>query len=154
MGPLIKNNYLIIEEYKIKYFHYQTGNKRENSKQRASVAIGTESQIAFVLRNNKYVPICGHYFWNGNAGANLFCQELGGTGGSIIGGTYGAGKVPLPEDGLQVGKCESGDSWLQCTGGCNSLDIGGQCQYGGNCKAGANAGVKIRCNGKITTFRA
>jgi hypothetical protein len=80
---------------------------------------------------------------------------LGGTGGSIIGRTYGSSNVTLPSDGLQVGECESGDSWLQCTGGCNSLDIGGQCtQYSGNCKAGANAGVKIRCTGKKITFKA
>ena len=73
---------------------------------------------------------------------------MGGTDGSIISGNY---EVELPEDGLQVGECERGDSWLGCTGGCNSLDIGGQCQYGGNCKSGANAGVKIRCTGKKIT---
>ena len=77
---------------------------------------------------------------------------MGGTDGSIISGNY---EVALPEDGLQVGECESGDSWLQCTGGCNSLNIGGQCdQYAGYCQKGKNAGVKIQCTGAKNVFKA
>ena len=77
---------------------------------------------------------------------------MGGTDGSIVSGNY---EVALPEDGLQVGECESGDSWLQCTGGCNSLNIGGQCdQYAGYCQKGKNAGVKIQCTGAKNVFKA
>ena len=99
-----------------------------------------------------WVPICGHYFWNNDIGARLFCQELGGTGGNVIGNHQYANTSPkLPSDGLQVGNCKSGDSWLKCTGGCNSKNIGGQCSGGGNCRAGTNGGVEIQCTGEKMT---
>ena len=75
------------------------------------------------------------------------------TGGSVIGNHQFANTSPnLPSDGLQVGNCKSGDSWLKCTGGCNSLNIGGQCSSGGNCRAGTKGGVEIRCTGEKITF--
>ena len=42
-----------------------------------------ENQIAEVYIENKWVPICGHWFWNNNIGATLFCQEMGFESGYI-----------------------------------------------------------------------
>ena len=37
-----------------------------------------------ILVDNGWHPICGHYFWNNNFGARLFCQELGFNDGKIV----------------------------------------------------------------------
>ena len=42
-----------------------------------------ENQIAEVYFENQWTPICGHWFWNNNIGATLFCQELGFNSGVI-----------------------------------------------------------------------
>ena len=42
-----------------------------------------ENQVAEVYFNNQWTPICGHWFWNNNIGATLFCQELGYNSGVI-----------------------------------------------------------------------
>merc|ERR1711971_132686 len=105
-------------------------------------------KMPYVWRSGKWVPICGHYFWDNHNGAKLFCEELGFPEGRLIGGTYGAGSVTLPEDALKIGKCNSGDSWLGCTGECNDLEIGGYCRpLGQVCTAGSKFGVQIRCTG-------
>ena len=55
---------------------------------------------------------------------------------------------PLASDAIRVGKCNSNDEWLKCTGGCNDLKIGGAChpvQFA-KCAAGQMASVEIKCN--------
>ena len=77
--------------------------------------------------NGRWRPICGHYFWNNNNGADLFCQQLNQ---GYLSGTINKGTVSeyiLDTDALKIGQCNKGDSWLRCTGGCNSLQVGGQC---------------------------
>ena len=56
-------------------------------------------------------------------------------------------RLILPSDGLQVGGCNEGDKWLQCSNQkCNQLIIGGQCQYSpGMCTMGESAAVSIEC---------
>ena len=78
------------------------------------------NQMPEVYFDGKWVPICGHWFWNNNIGANLFCQEFG-----FESGTLKNTHLTLPNDGLIIGKCEQRDAWLQCSGNCNNLQIGG-----------------------------
>ena len=47
-----------------------------------SVRLG-DMDIAEVFFNHQWVPICGHWFWDNDEGANLFCQELGFEAGNI-----------------------------------------------------------------------
>ena len=97
------------------------------------------------------MPICGHWFWEGNVGADLFCQQLGFGSGEI----KGRGSLSLPKDGLRVGQCNLGDSWLQCSHNvCNQLEIGGNCNDGGSCAKGLNAAISIDCKGKNQPFKA
>ena len=81
-----------------------------------------------VFYNNRWTPICGHYFWNNNIGADLFCQQFnqGYLSGTINKGTVS--EYTLNTDALKIGQCNKGDSWLGCTGGCNNLQVGGQCR--------------------------
>ena len=37
-----------------------------------------------ILVDNGWHPICGHWFWNNNFGARLFCQELGFNDGKVV----------------------------------------------------------------------
>ena len=100
-----------------------------------------ENQIAEVYFQNEWVPICGHWFWNNNIGATLFCQELGFQYGYI------KNQSDLPNDGLRIGQCNAGDSWLQCShDGCNQLEVGGFCNNGlGACTQGQHVAVSIGC---------
>ena len=102
-----------------------------------SVRLGSDD-IAEVYFNEKWVPICGHWFWDNNIGATLFCQKLGFESGAIN------ERFKLKNDGLRVGKCDSGDSWLQCSR-CGELQVGGQCDGGGNCNRGQTAAFSISC---------
>ena len=80
-----------------------------------------------VFYNNRWRPICGHYFWDNNNGADLFCQQLNQ---GYLSGTINKGTVAeyyLDSDALQIGRCRNGDRWLNCYGGCNSLQVGGLC---------------------------
>ena len=56
--------------------------------------------------------------------------------------------IPIASDGLRIGKCTSNDtSLLSCTGGCNDLELGGQCSnnHDGACGAGQGVTIEIEC---------
>lgn len=58
--------------------------------------------------------------------------------------------MPLSSDGIKVGKCTSQDNSLSsCTGGCNDLQVGGECSDDANskCSIGQGAIVEIECFG-------
>ena len=102
-----------------------------------------EGKYPEIWINDKWSPICGHYFWNNPYGATLFCKKLSSE--------YTSGKVkntglPLASDGVRVGECLSQDKSLSsCTGGCSDYpEVGGQCG-GGNCSAGQRAAIEIEC---------
>lgn len=107
-----------------------------------------QGETAEVFHNGQWHPICGHYFWNNGIGANLYCQQLGYDLGEIRPESTSASRqVALPSDGIRIGMCNEGDTWLSCTGGCNDLSVGGD--HCSNCQAGAMAGLQIDCfNGK------
>ena len=102
-----------------------------------------------VFVTGKWRPICGHYFWDNNVGANLFCQQLGHPSGLV----KGKGNTTLPSDGFRVGKCldynHRTDEWLKCDGGCNDLDfdfdLGGACDAY-KCNAGYPSYMEIECS--------
>ena len=102
------------------------------------------NELAEIYQNGKWIPICGHWFWNNNKGATLFCQQLGQKTG-IVKQESIAGQVPLPDDGFRIGECKTNDIWGQCTGGCNDHTIGGT--LCGDCRSGAMAGLRIECSG-------
>ena len=57
-------------------------------------------------------------------------------------------EIPLASDGMRIGQCTSNDnSLLSCTGGCNDLELGGQCSnyHHSKCGAGQGATVEIQC---------
>ena len=99
-----------------------------------------------VFWNGNWSPVCGHYFWNNNNGATLFCQKMGFSLGIVEGrGT----NSHLISDAIRIGECEDNDSWLNCNGGCNDLKVGDHCQENINAKCGIGepAKIEIQCSG-------
>ena len=95
--------------------------------------------MAEVYFDGQWVPICGHMFWDNNVGINLFCQEFGFDSGVVK-----DRNLALQKDGLRVGRCETGDAWLECSRGCGQLEIGGSCNWG-SCTKGSDGGIAIKC---------
>ena len=98
--------------------------------------------------NEQWTPICGHYFWDNNVGADLFCQKLGFSSGVLSSGLWtdsDRSEVKLESDAIRIGKCAANDKWLNCTGGCNDLATGGHCWNNAKCSAGELAGITIEC---------
>ena len=108
-----------------------------------------DNEIAEILINGSWTPICGHWFWDNHDGAKMFCQQLGFSNGAI------GDRITLPSDGFRIGKCKLGDVWPDCSSGCNDHSIGGtsctavhddwychQC----SCQSGAMAGITIHCS--------
>jgi len=78
-----------------------------------------------VLWNDVWSPICGHYFWDDQVGANKFCEKLGYEQGEQSGNDAGN---HYTTDGFKIGKCVAADDWSSgCTGGCNDYELGGTC---------------------------
>ena len=102
--------------------------------------------------NGKWNPICGHYFWDNDNGAKLFCQKLGFANGKV---TQGQGsQAKLTDDAIRIGGCSDSDNQLfGCTGGCNELKVGGHCKEGSICTKGQSAKVQIEC-GMLTVLLA
>ena len=99
-----------------------------------------DNNIAEISFNGDWLPICGHWFWDNGNGADLFCQELGYQSGQL------GDRTQLPREGIRIGRCNNGDTWPNCSSGCNDQSIGGtQCS---DCRSGALAGIKINCDGK------
>ena len=99
-----------------------------------------------VSLNGTWSPICGHYFWNNNHGATLFCQKLNPEfkSGTLI----RRHDKPLESDGIKIGGCFSDDHWPECTGGCNDFETGSSCfeANGGKCTAGEVSSMEIHCS--------
>ena len=98
-----------------------------------------------VFLNGIWSPICGHWFWDNDYGAKLFCQTLTSnpdSTGKIIRRT----DKPLESDGIRIGKCLINDQWLSCSGGCNDLGTGQGCNNIDNCGADSPASIEIQCS--------
>ena len=116
--------------YNTKNFHFS-----ENC-QDGDVRLETDGS-PFLFSNNKWSPICGHYFWNNNDGATAFCKKLGYPSGTleIIRQTYS-------EDSIRVGECRAGEDLMACTGGCNEYETGNGCA---KCTQNQGVSVSIAC---------
>ena len=88
----------------------------------------------YLFKDDKWFPICGHYFWDNDNGATAFCHKLGYPEGTVreTGHAYS-------EDSIRVGKCDEGEYLMACTDGSNSYETGG------SCSAGNDAGIRITC---------
>ena len=97
-----------------------------------------------VFLNGIWSPICGHWFWDTDFGANLFCQRLTSDPAST-GHVIRRTDKPLEKDAIRIGRCLSNDEWLSCSGGCNDLGTGKGCNNG-YCSANSPASIEIKCN--------
>ena len=101
---------------------------------------------AMIYHENSWVPICGHYFWNNDIGANRFCQKIGYDSGLVSvkneSKSYGV-------DAFSIGQCNENDSGLNCSGGCNDNKVGGKCAEDNkiDCSAGQPVRIRIVCEG-------
>ena len=106
--------------------------------------VALEGKQPKICYEGRLVPICGHYFWDNNFGARLFCQMLGRSGG-IVSQPRFASDVNF----YIVGKCSSTDTHItSCSAGANTRTLGGKAATS-NCNKGAKAGAYISCDGKI-----
>ena len=90
-----------------------------------------EKRIPEVIYNGKWSPICGHGFWNNPFGATLFCKELGYSMGESTNKD-----MLLESDAINIGECNSTDSWLDCSG---------KQVPSSNCEKGKLATVEVIC---------
>ena len=97
-----------------------------------------------VCLNGIWPPICGHWFWDNDVGASLFCQKLTSDPASF-GYVIRRTDKPLEKDAIRIGKClsENNDQWLSCSGGCNDLGTGEGCA---DCDANSPAAMEIECH--------
>ena len=94
-----------------------------------------------VCLNGMWSPICGHWFWDNDFGATLFCQKLTSDPTST-GYAIRRTDKPLEKDAIRIGNCLSNDQWLSCSGGCNDLGTGQGCA---ECDANSTASIEIKC---------
>ena len=111
-----------------------------------------ENEIPFIFAGGAFHPICRHWFWDSDHGINLFCKTLGFSSGILT----STGGLPLTQDAMRVGGCADMDTNLTtCSGRCNDMKVGGACSDDGGsaCMAGKNAGLTVKCDGMISTFK-
>ena len=105
-----------------------------------------EDGTPLVFWDSQWIPICGHYFWDNQNGAELFCRQMGFESGLLS--RRGSGKK-YEGDSFRIGKCEDGDTWESCSGGCNDYQRGGSCNNNAKAKCDKGQAVKftIKCSG-------
>jgi len=106
-------------------------------------------------------PICGHYFWDNEHGANAFCKKLGYNQGvmtaeisiPVIGAA--SSNVVYDRDSVVVGRCDEDDDIFSCQAFCNLYTIGGGCTIYSAipwCHAGQNSGITLECRHNPSIF--
>ena len=95
--------------------------------------------------------LCHLQFIDNNFGATHFCQKLNYKNGTIEKYVPEKGKIDVyNSDTFAMGACAAKDIWPQCSLGCNSLAVGGGCQF---VKNDGDARVYVRCfKGKSKKF--
>ena len=61
----------------------------------------------------KWSPICGHYFWDNQHGANTFCKKLGYLSGKQERANRANKKYG--EESIQIGRCNKDVDLTECT---------------------------------------
>jgi hypothetical protein len=93
-----------------------------------------------VFWKNKWMPICGHAFWDSNNGATTICKQLGFTTGLLQ--ALKNGKEVFDTDAQFVGNCPAGTRLDAC------IRDGNPAAAHDNCKAGQDVGVTIKCGSR------
>ena len=76
-----------------------------------------------IFWNKAWIPICAARFAENSHGAEVFCRKLHfQTGKALI-----DFDVVNKKDTIMIGKCNPGDPWPNCSGGCNFKTIGHKC---------------------------
>ena len=88
--------------------------------------------------NNRWTPICGHWFWDNQIGASLFCKKLGYDSGTVSG--KGSGQK-YSVDSFLIGRCKIGDKIERCTDNANRYEI----SY--LCRRSQAVRINIQCTG-------
>merc|ERR1711981_1033000 len=104
--------------------------------------------IPEVYYDGKYSPICGHYFWDDNQGAENVCKRLGFFGGGKVKRTNDV----YDADAMPVGRCKEGESLDKCSAGGNAFgDLSKTYgRFGGDsCRKGQRIGVNVVCEPTI-----
>ena len=98
-----------------------------------------------VYQDGEWYPICGHFFWNNDNGAETICKWLGYAGGT----QRNSGGV-LEKDAIEVGACNAGERMHACTGGGNSYNVINPSNPTW-CEAGNQVKVEVKCHTYIDT---
>ena len=85
--------------------------------------------IPYIFWGGEWSPICGHYFWNNEEGAKVFCKELG-----FQGGTLHVPDSAYSEDAIEIGECRTGQTIDSCTSESNNYELTEWCKAGNNVK--------------------
>ena len=96
-----------------------------------------------VFWDNKWSPICGHWFWDNNNGAKSVCQRLGYSGGEVE-----KANDAYAEDAIGLGRCDYNEDFLSCSIGCGDKGIGNKNGCPG-CSAGNRVAIRIHCSGMV-----
>jgi len=100
-----------------------------------------EEFTPWILYDSEWYPICGHWMWDNNAAATLFCKKLG-----FDAGVVNKRMNKFSKDAMPVGACGKGETDLTaCTAGGNSF--GDFSWGGGTCKVGHKIGIAVSCSG-------
>ena len=107
----------------------------------ARVAPGTtvgadKAMYPEVSYKGKWYPICGHYFWDNNLGANTLCKQLG-----FNSGKQSPTKAKFSVDAMPVGNCGANQRLNKCNQGGNGW--GNFAYSNGWCKKGTAIGVTV-----------
>jgi len=108
--------------------------------------VSTENGQPELYQKGVWSPICGHYFWDNQYGADLFCQALQGDSTSY---RKHRGKITtqrytqtLASRGVNIGTCNQNDqSITECTGKKEEKQDA--------CAAGQKLGIKISCSAAV-----
>ena len=94
--------------------------------------------------DGEFHPICGHWFWNDEVGADTFCRNLGYQSG-VRDPQYNDNKAIFSTNAVPVGNCNVDEDLDACTGGGNVWnDMNTENNY---CHAGKSVGMKVKCSG-------
>ena len=104
-----------------------------------------QKSLKFKLFHCKSLIFSLHYFKENQYGATLFCKQLGYSFGSLTQESQSL-TIPLPKDGIIIGKCLETDTWPNgnCSGGNNNMQNGYDAANP-LCVETANYGTKIDC---------
>lgn len=93
-------------------------------------------------------PLCGHWFWDNDKGANTACRSMGYDSGTVSGTAKTVSSVNIAVDAWWPGKCGTDEPIGSCTRGTNTDSDSVRNTVGtGKCGAGTSSVVKISCVG-------